>query len=286
MRFIDLHTHTTASDGTDSPAELVRKAHELGLAAVAITDHDTIAGVAEAKAEGAKLGITVIGGCEISAKTEYGDVHILGLWIPDQPEPLLRTFAWLNRKRAARNKRIVEKLRSLGVDITMDEVLQEANGATVGRPHMARLLMKKGVVHTMRDAFHTWLGYGGKAYEPRQVLSPHRAVRLLEGIGATVCLAHPFLQGYPQAWLHNLVLDLADKGLSAMEVWHSSHTPPQMKMAMEWADEIGLAPSGGSDYHGENKPNIHLGCGLGNLRIGTSVLDNLLALRRSQGLPC
>ncbi len=142
MKFIDLHTHSSASDGTDSPAQLVTKAHEAGLAAVAITDHDTLSGLDEGQQAGRELGIEVVRGCEISTGTELGELHILGLWLPQNPQRLLERLRWLRERRAERNVGIVKKLQNLGYDICMEEVLAAAKGESVGRPHIAEVLLR------------------------------------------------------------------------------------------------------------------------------------------------
>ena len=285
MKYVDLHTHSTASDGTDSPAELVRHAREAGLAAIAVTDHDTLAGLAEAREAARGHAIRVIGGCELSARTARGEVHILGLWLPDEAPGLQRHLVELRRKRAERNAGMVQKLRELGFDISMEEVSTLARGS-VGRPHIARVMVGKGFVKDEREAFQRYLGTGGKAWLPKEVLSPEQAVGLLAGLGATVSLAHPFIQGYPVAWLEGVLRDLVSCGLDAIEVWHSEHNDAQTRLALEWAKRYDLGMTGGSDYHGINKPGIRLGRGRGGLRIPLDVLDKLEVRRRAQGRPC
>lgn len=285
MKLIDLHTHTLASDGTDSPAALMEKAHAAGLAAVAVTDHDTVAGLDEAEESGRKLGIRVIRGCELSTHTEYGEVHILGLWLPRDIAPLEERLGYLRRKRCERNRGMVEKLRALGMDISLEEVRATATGS-VGRPHIAAVLAAKGYARDVGQAFRDYLGAGGKAYLPKEALAPDVAVRLLAGLGATVCLAHPLLQKYPAPWLEGLVKKLSGYGLAAIEAWHSEHSQADTRLCVEWARRFGLGLSGGSDYHGANKPGIHLGVGRGGLRVPLDVLEKLEARRRARGLPC
>lgn len=285
MDLIDLHTHTTASDGTDSPTELVHKAHAAGLVAVAITDHDTIDGLEEARRAGQECGIRIIDGCELSVRTRYGEVHILGLWLPRDSSALQERLIELRRLRGERNVLIVEKLRSLGCDIHMDEVLAEGKGS-VGRPHIARVMVRKGFVPNECEAFEQYLARGCKAWFPKEVLEPEVAVRLLADLGATVSLAHPFLQGYPVSWLEDFVQKLIPYGLDTLEAWHSEHSPAQTRLCVDWAKKYGIGLSGGSDYHGENKPGIHLGVGRGGLRVPLDVLEKLEARRRASGLPC
>ncbi|MBQ4567517.1 MAG: PHP domain-containing protein [Desulfovibrio sp.] len=285
IQYIDLHTHSTASDGTDSPVELVRHAREAGLAAIAVTDHDTLGGLAPACEAAQGDAIRVIRGCELSARTPQGELHILGLWLPEDAPGLEAQLAALRRKRGERNAGMVRKLQELGFDINMEEVSALAKGS-VGRPHIARVMVHKGFVGDEREAFQRYLGTGGKAWLPKEVLSPERAVGLLAGLGATVSLAHPFIHGYPVSWLEGAVRDLIPHGLDAIEVWHSEHDPAQTRLALEWAKRYDLGMTGGSDYHGSNKPGISLGKGRGGLRIPLDVLEKLEARRRAQGRPC
>lgn len=286
MRYIDLHTHSQASDGTDSPAELVKNAAAAGLAAVALTDHDTLSGLDEAEDAARALDIEFIRGCELSTRTEYGEMHILGLWLPREADALEHRLADVRRKRGQRNARILEKLAALDIHISMEELLHEARGESVGRPHIAALLVKKGVVPDMSAAFRDYLGSGGRAYLPRDVLDPEEAVRLMAGLGATVCLAHPCLQPLPRDWLEAFILRLRDCGLSAIEAYHSEHADADTRTCIDLARRFNLALSGGSDYHGTNKPRIRLGSGYGSLRVPLAILDDLKARRREHGLPC
>ncbi|WP_300718232.1 PHP domain-containing protein [uncultured Desulfovibrio sp.] len=286
MQFIDLHTHSQASDGTDSPAQLVRNAHEKGLAAVAMTDHDTVSGLDEGEATARELGLEFVRGCELSTSTELGEMHVLGLWLPRQLDPLLEKLVYLRGKRSERNVRIVEKLQGLGVEITLDEVLRLARGESVGRPHIAAVLVRKGYVHDVSEAFREYLGYYGRAYLPKEVLRPEEAVSVLSSLGATVCLAHPLLQKLPEGWLEAFIERLLPCGLTAIEAYHSEHTQADSRRCLELARHYGLTISGGSDYHGTNKPRIRLGTGYGSLRVPYSVLEGLREMRARRGLPC
>ncbi len=285
MEFVDLHTHTLASDGTDSPAQLVRKAAAAGLGAVAVTDHDTVGGLDEATEEGARCGIDVIRGCEISARSEFGEMHILGLWLPEDPGPLAHVLEELRNQRTSRNLIIIRKLVGLGVNISYEEVLAVAGGETVGRPHMAQVLLDKGYVGSLREAFERYLGYKGMAYEVKKTLSPVEAVTLLSGLGATVSLAHPRLIRCSDEWLEDEVAALKPHGLSAIEAYHSEHSQADERFCVDLAARHGLALSGGSDYHGAAKPGISLGTGHGGLRVPAFVLEELRRLRRERGLP-
>ena len=284
MKFIDLHTHSTASDGTDSPTQLVSKAHAAGLAAVAITDHDTLSGLDEGQQAGRELGVEVVRGCEISTGTEQGELHILGLWLPEHPQLLLDKLHWLREMRAERNTGIVKKLQDLGCDISMEEVLATAKGESVGRPHIAEVLLRKGFAKDTRQVFKEFLGSRGRAYLPKAVLEPEEGVRLLASVGATVCLAHPLLWKAPQGWLDTMVARLKEYGLSAIEAYHSEHSEADVRTCLARAKRFDLGVSGGSDYHGSNKPTIRLGQGYGGLRVSTAVLEGLKSRRDSAGL--
>lgn len=285
VRLVDLHTHTTASDGSDSPAELVRKAFDAKLSAVAITDHDTTAGLDEAVATGAALGIEVIRGCELGVRSEHGELHILGLWLPTDASTLHATLEELRRHRNERNERIVENLRLLGMDITYDEVRALSGGISVGRPHIALALYLRGYINTPQEAFDRFIGHGGPAYAPKKVLSPAEGVRLLASCGATVSLAHPMLMRCPPEWLDDTIADLKTAGLDAIEAYHSEHSHQDERRCVDIADRHGLALTGGSDYHGKAKPAISLGKGRGGLRVAAHVLENLKKQRRERGLP-
>lgn len=284
MKFVDMHTHSSASDGTDSPAQLVAKAHAAGLAAVAITDHDTLSGLAEGQQVGRELGIEVVRGCEISTGTELGELHILGLWLSENPQPLLNRLCWLRERRGERNVGIVKILQDIGYDITMEEVLAAAKGESVGRPHIAEVLIRKGFAKDARQVFKEFLGSRGKAYLPKTVLEPEESVSLLASSGATVCLAHPLLWKAPAGWLDTMVARLKDYGLSAIEAYHSEHSEADVRTCLALAKRFDLGVSGGSDYHGANKPTIRLGQGYGGLRVSSSVLEGLKQRRLAAGL--
>ncbi|EGB15296.1 PHP domain protein [Pseudodesulfovibrio mercurii] len=283
---IDLHTHTTASDGTLSPTELVELAGETGLDAIAVTDHDTFQGVAEAVEAGKRLGVEVIPGAELSLESPEGAgwIHVVALWVPERADALQKAFDWVIEGRANRNHEIVAKLRSLGVNITYEAVAARAKG-TIGRPHFAQELMALGVVSSMDEAFKVWVGDHGRAYVPKRKLTPEQAFPILKDIGATSILAHPFALklSYPET--EKVVRRLMDLGLDGMEVLYSEHSPADTKAFGEMADRLGLLKSGGSDFHGTNKPEIRLGVGRGNLNIPNELLDKMKAARRAKGLP-
>ncbi len=286
--FIDLHVHTNASDGTDAPAEVVREAARLGLAALAVTDHDTLEGLPEAEAAAENTGLELIRGCEISTNDVFGEVHILGLWLPRQAArlaPLLAELARIRELRDERNRRMVDRLRSLGIPADYDAVRALAGRAMPGRPHFAAYLVRIGAADNLKDAYIRFLRDGGAAYVPRQSLAPEEAVALLAGTGATVCLAHPGLCRCDSQTLENLLLRLMPHGLTALEAYHSEHSPTDERWCADMAARHQLMLSGGSDYHGGAKPDVALGRGKGGLRVTRHVLEKLKEGREARGLP-
>ena len=189
-RFVDLHTHTTASDGTDAPRDLIRRAASLKLAAVAVTDHDTVSGLDEAEAAGREYGVEIIRGCELGVQGQYGEIHLLGLWLPRHSAPLDAELARLRGHREERNLKILDRLRSIGINIGYQEVLDEAGGESVGRPHIARVLQKRGIVSNFAQAFELYLGYYGAAYVPRTLLTPEEGVSLMADLGGEFRASH------------------------------------------------------------------------------------------------
>lgn len=282
-QFVDLHTHTTASDGTDSPAEVVRKAAAMGLAALAVTDHDTLSGLDEAEEAGRSRGIEIIRGCELGVTSPYGELHLVGLWIPRDAAPLERVLEDLRMRRGTRNRRILEKLGRLGFPLTYEDVLRHAGGESVGRPHIAAALLEKGYVESREEAFARFLGSRGSAYVPRELLTPEQGVALMAGLGATVCVAHPMLMRCPPSWFDEILPRLKACGLDGLEAYHSEHSAADERFCVELVQRYGLGLSGGSDYHGLAKPAVRLGRGRGGLRVTVAVLDALKRRRREAG---
>lgn len=282
---VDLHTHSTASDGTDSPAALVARAHDAGLAAIALTDHDTLGGLEEGEEAARGLGISFIRGCEISTRSDAGEHHILGLWVPREAAPLENWLEAVRQRRNERNAEMVARLRALGFDISLEEVRARAQGS-VGRPHMAALLVEKGYAQDTGEAFRDYLGIKGKAFVPKRVPAPDEAVRVLNEVGATAVLAHPFLNSPAPELVEALTRRLVEHGLDAIEAWHTSHSEAHTRECVDLAARLGLGLSGGSDYHGANKPGIQPGTGYGGLRVPVTVLEALRKRRRARGLRC
>lgn len=285
MTGIDLHTHSTASDGTFSPTELVKLAKKKGLGALALTDHDTVAGNAEALEAGGRFGLEVVPGCELSVEHRPGFMHILGLYVPENPQNLSAGMRYLNERRLSRNTRIVDKLQSLGLDVTYDEVLDIAGGGTVGRPHLARALMNKGYVKSIDKAFEVYLGEGGKAYLPKEKFTPEKAVELLASEGATVVLAHPYSLDRGIAEFEKIVVRLMDFGLEGLECLYPLHKRSQTEKFLNLAEKLGLLVTGGSDFHGDNKPEVKLGAVNDGQNIPYMLLEKIKARRERKGLP-
>ncbi|MFP4084766.1 MAG: PHP domain-containing protein [Desulfonatronovibrio sp.] len=283
MSEIDLHTHSTASDGTYTPFELVRLARNINLKAIALTDHDTTGGLNEALKAAREMNMEVIPGCELSVEFQ-GVMHIVGLWLePDAPK-LNQSLLELRDKRNARNEIIIEKLQSQGIAITYEEVRNLAGDASIGRPHICRVLMNKGAVSSVQEAFDRYLGPGGKAYVPKEKFNPEKAISILKDEQATVILAHPFSLNLQHDELRKELYRLKDLGLDGMEVYYPEHTPEQTRYYSSLCAELDLLPSGGSDFHGSVKPHIKLGKGRGKLALPYSLLQDMKNKRIQQGL--
>jgi hypothetical protein len=285
MDLIDLHTHSTASDGTLTPTQLVRTAAGLGVAALALTDHDTIAGTEEAMVAGRAHSVEVIPGIELSVEAGDQSMHILGLWVPPRAKGLVDALAYLRDRRRERNDLILARLKQLGLAVSGREVAVFSGDGAVGRPHIAQVLVGKGYVSSMSEAFSTYLGPRGSAYVPKVKLGPDQAIPLLKAEGATVVLAHPFLLGWTLSQLEYQARALMALGLDGIEAYYTEHSAQQTQGYLRLADRLGLAVSGGSDFHGAIKPRISLGTGKGGLHVPVKVLDDLKARRRAQGLP-
>lgn len=272
---IDLHTHSVVSDGTDTPAELVRYAKEKGLRAVALTDHDSIDGIEEAEAVGGEAGVEVIPGVELSAEFPEGAMHFLGLFIDRTVPSFLRRLTVFQAARRERNPKIVKKLQEMGFKITEGEITAAARGGQAGRPHFARVLMEKGYVHSMAEAFERYIGDGGPAYVKKPQPSPEECIALIHEADGVAVLAHPNTLRLPVERLGPLFERLVKAGLDGIEAYYSTHTPEETVRYERLADAWNLAKSGGSDFHGKHKPQIDLGVGRGTLHVPYSLLEEL-----------
>lgn len=274
--FVDLHCHSTASDGTLKPADVVALARKNGLTALALTDHDTVGGIESADAAAKEAGIDFLAGIEISAEFPHpGTMHILGYGVDPQNPALAQLTETLLAGRGNRNPRIVEKLNELGVAVTMTEWEAEANGGVLGRPHLAAILLRKGYVSSIKQAFDKYLGQGAPAYFDKERLTPQQAIARIGDSGGVAVLAHPVqLRLQNDAQLERVVKDLVDLGLAGLEVIHSDHDSTVIEKYSALADRFGLVKTGGSDFHGSNKKDIELGKAAGR-RIPRAFFDTL-----------
>jgi len=250
MTRVDLHIHTTASDGLYSPEEVVRMAKKTGLRAIAITDHDTVGGVAQAAAAAANLGMELVPGIEISTLANGQDIHVLGYFVDTEQEWFLQRLQSLRNTREERNRKIIEKLNELGIAITWEELQAKKRGAisekNVGRPHIAEILVDKGVVRSMDEAFDRYLGKDGAAYVTTKRITPFEAIDLIKEAGGVPVLAHPGLYENDA-----LVEEIIAHGLAGLEVYHPDHDEECTERYLEMAERHGLIVTAGSDFHGE-----------------------------------
>lgn len=252
--YVDLHMHSTASDGAVAPTGVVEAAKAAGLQAIALTDHDTLAGVTEARQAGERLGVRVIPGVELSAIERDREVHVLGLHL-SRLEELERQLAVFRAARRTRAERIVEALNRLGVPITFDAVLHEAAGGAIGRPHVARVLVANGWAMDFRDAFDRYLGANRPAFVAKHRVSVADAIALIHCAGGLALLAHPGADGN-RRWVETLV----KAGLDGLEVRHPGHSPDEVAQLNALVEHFGLVPSGGSDWHGAPDGARAIGC--------------------------
>ena len=267
-RFVDLHTHSTASDGTLRPAEVLAAADYVGLAAVALTDHDTTAGLAEAReAAGQFPALLFVPGVEVSARFSTGTMHILGLGIDPAADPMAELTQRLRQARDERNPKIIRKLQTFGVQITLDEVRAIAqerhrrrNSGIISRMHIAETLRRQGYVRDVREAFSRYVGLGAPAYVEKDHLAPREVITAIVDSGGLAFLAHPaHLLCSNRAQLERVVRDLMDAGLRGVEAYHSEHSPEQVREYIDLAGRYGLETVGGSDFHGLCKREVKLG---------------------------
>jgi len=277
---IDLHSHTDQSDGTFTPAELVAEASRVGLRALAITDHDTFAGYDAASPFAAAAGLELICGIELSTRYQGGSVHLLGYFPGTPPSAELRAWlAWVLEMRRDRNIRLIAKLQSLGLDITLAEV-EKVGRTLTGRPHFAQVLVAKGYAKDLQNAFDVYLDESGRGFVQRQEVPMEEALERILRSGGVPSLAHP-VRVAKNNWekLAGYVEDLAALGMRAIEVYHSDHSPENASYYSSLAERFRLGMTGGSDFHGANKPAISLGTGKhNNLHVPDALLDNLKKL--------
>ena len=270
---IDLHLHSTCSDGTFSPAEVAWRAIEADLAVISLTDHDSMEGVKAAQEEGEKLGLEVIPGTELSTQVDGKDIHILGYFIEGDHPGLVDCLKTCRGERKNRAERIVKKLNSLGMRIPFEQVLAKAGNGAIGRPHVADVLVEEGFVFSANEAFQKFLGYSKPAYEPKYTLSPAEAIQVIHAAGGLACLAHPGLYGRD-----DLIPGLVEDGLDGIEVRHTRHGQAEIKRYTEVAEQFGLLPSGGSDCHGDGRGSSVIG----TVDVPRRYIDDLGALAQEK----
>ena len=278
---IDLHTHSDRSDGSEPPGRIVELAHDVGCSAVALTDHDTLDGLPAARARADQLGIRLIPGCELSCiPIAGGGVHVLVYFVDDPASPLGVELTRLRADRRVRNAALAERLQQLGIPVTLDMAAAHAGTVEgVGRPHFARAMVDIGAVTTLDEAFGRYLGNGGEAYIPKGRLTVSDVCRLARDSGGVAVLAHPHTVGLEGDALAAAVRDMAESGLVGLEAVYGRYAPRQRTDLANLARRFGLVPTGGSDYHGSAKPDLHVGTGTGDLKVADRILDQLEAAR-------
>lgn len=279
---IDLHIHTTASDGTLTPSEVISQALRLKLRAIAITDHDTLAGSEEALQVGFPSPLKFLTGVEISAApppfySASGSFHLLGYSIRIDEPKLNGALEKLQQARKNRNPAIIGRLNEIGIPITLDEVCREAGEGQLGRPHIAKLLIKKGVAKSMDDAFDRYLGANGPAYVDKYRIECHRAIELTINAGGIPVLAHPgLLNCKTRDQFDKLIKGLKDMGIQGVEVYYSEHTQEQTRLFAQLAQRYELLMTGGTDFHGAIQPDIAIGSGKGDLFVPYELYEKLI----------
>ncbi len=280
---LDLHTHSTFSDGSDTPAELVRKARAAGLRALALTDHDSVRGVPVFLAACGAERLCGIAGVEISAEVPAGTLHLLGLGVRPDHDELDAVLERMRDGREWRNRRILDRLRELGFDLAWEEVAALAGEEVVGRPHFARAMVARGWTADTRQAFDRYLAKGAPAYVDRYRPAPAEALRVIAAAAGVAVLAHPFSWVADETELAGRLGELRELGLRGIEAYYPEHTAAKTVACLRLARRLGLLATGGSDYHGAAMPDIRLGVGNGSLEVPDELLAPLLAAIGPEG---
>lgn len=278
---VDLHIHSTMSDGTLSPSELVELARKKGLSCIAITDHDTVAGYAEAKAKGDEVGLDVISGVELSVTYSGGQLHLLGYLIDCDNITLLEGLRTLHSARDKRNGEILEKLKEYDIDIKENDLRRVSTSGETGRPHIAKLLIQKGVVSSMDQAFDTYLGREGCAYVERFVFDLEYGIDLIHKAGGIAVIAHPVSLLKDELQAGQLLEQFKRIGLDGIEVYYPTHSRKMKKQLIGLAKKYGLVITGGSDYHGSIRKGTTLAGGKG-VSVPEDVVDSMRQLREQK----
>lgn len=280
MKYIDLHVHSNASDGTLTPTEVVALAVKNNISVIALTDHDTLDGLPEAEAAATHYrengkSIYIIPGTEISVSYRDKDIHILGLFIDVNNEQLTKSLEEARVKRDERNEKMTANLREVGIDITIEKMREKEGDAVLTRAHFAKYMVEKGYIKTMKDAFNRYLNNDSPYYVKREYLSPEEAIRLIHLAGGLAVLAHPLLYKFTLNEVDEMIAYLTNIGLDGIEAIYSANTGFDEGRLLHFANKYGLVITGGSDFHGANKPELDLGVGRGNLHVPETLLDEL-----------
>lgn len=275
MKSVDLHVHSTYSDGTLTPSELAIHAKHMGLSAFALTDHDTIDGISEAMHAGKEQGIEVIPGVELSTSYNNKEIHIVGLFIDYNDDILKNKLNYLKNTRINRNIEMCNKFKNLGINISYEKMLEMYPDSVITRAHFADYLVKMGIIKSRTEAFERYLGDRRPCYVPRQKIQPQEAIDMIKNAGGIAILAHPILYHLGSEQMNSLVQYLCECGLTGLEAIYSTYTMGEELSMRKLANENNLLISGGSDYHGENKPHIEMGTGRGKLFVPYNILEHL-----------
>ncbi len=277
MNLIDLHVHSTSSDGTLSPSEIACHAKEIGLTAIALTDHDTISGVKECIQKGNEIGLKVIPGIECAVEFNGKSLHILGYNVDIESEDFNRKIISVANERKERNIKMLNKLENLNINLTLDDLAEGTPaGTTITRAHFANAMLRKGYISSRNEAFSKYIGNDGPAYVPRENFTIEDCINMIHKAGGRAVLAHPLLYGYSRSETTDLIRILAKSGLDGVETIYTTHTPQDTNHLLQVCETLNLFPTGGSDFHGENKPGTKLGFGHGGLKVPEEFLKAIL----------
>lgn len=279
MERVDLHTHSSASDGSMKPAQVIKAACEAGLKAVALTDHDTVAGIPEAMKAAKKLGIECIPGIELSACYKTQEIHIVGLFLDYQNRELTKKLEEFQQIRNERNLKIIQKMQTAGVDITIEKLRALEGDAVITRANLARYLLHVGYISSIKEAFDKYLSPGMPFFVPKTGVFPKDAITAVRNAGGVAVLAHPLLYKMTSHELEMCIVMLKKLGLQGIETYYSTYSAADERQMKRLAEKYGLVCSGGSDFHGSAKPYIRIGIGMGRLVIPDDILKNLKALK-------
>ncbi len=275
MDFIDLHVHSNASDGTLTPSEVVHAASEKELSVIALTDHDTIDGIEDAIEAAKSTSLTIVPGIELSCYYKNREIHILGLFVDYTNIDFKQELVYIKKAREDRNIEMVNRFQADGIDITLEKLQAGNPNSVLTRAHFARVLLDEGVVKTKDEAFRKYIGIHCPYYIPKPTITPEHALKLINDVGGIAVLAHPLLYKLGYREIEEMIIELIPLGLKGIEVYHSSNNCYESDKLRSLALKHNLLTSGGSDFHGANKPDINIGSGRGGLRIHKKLFDNL-----------